>query len=333
MNKPDILITMGDPSGIGPEIIIKALQNKDIYKVCRPVVVGSPGVLEKTAQNLNIDTDINIFKKNLADESENRISVIESGDEISKYKYGFPDSSTGKNVFSYIKDAIHLCMENKADAMATAPINKTTLKDSGINFDGHTEILAHYSNTEEYAMMMYGKKLSVVLVTIHIPLSEVPGALTKEKILKKIILTHNCLTNNFGIKNPKIALCGLNPHAGENSLFGNEEKDIIIPAAETARKKGINITEPLPPDTVFFYAKNAEFDAVLCMYHDQGLIPFKLLHFEDGVNTTIGLPFPRTSVDHGTAYNIAGQNSANPQSMIQAIKLASFQAFNLKNKS
>jgi len=221
-------------------------------------------------------------------------------------------------------------MEKKGDGIATAPINKFTLKNSNIDFNGHTEILAHHSNTSQYAMMMYGKKLSIVLVTIHIPIYDVAPGITTDKIYDKIILTNKSLRERFGIKSPKIAVCGLNPHAGEDGLFGNEESEIILPALEKARKEQIKVEGPLPPDTVFFKAKNGEYDAVLCMYHDQGLIPFKLLHFEDGVNTTLGLPFPRTSVDHGTAYDIAGKNIANHQSMVEAILLAAGQALNMR---
>jgi 4-hydroxythreonine-4-phosphate dehydrogenase len=330
MEKPKILITMGDPSGIGPEIILKALKNTSIHEICTPVIVGCPQVIKKASKDFLIDFNLLPFNSKNTNHDKDNFLIIESGKPIDKFEYSFPNHDTGKNVFTYITDAVKLCMENKADAVATAPINKTTLKNSGINFQGHTEILAKYSNTVEYAMMMYGKSLSVVLATIHIPLKQVPLSISTEKILNKIILTNISLKQRFNIKNPKIAVCGLNPHAGEDSLFGDEEEKIIIPAVKKAMEKGINVFGPLPPDTVFFKAKNKNYDAVLAMYHDQGLIPFKLLHFEDGVNTTLGLPFPRTSVDHGTAYDIAGKNTADPQSMTEAIKLAALQAINMK---
>lgn len=330
MKKPVIFITMGDPSGVGPEIILKSLESKKIKGICTPVVIGNINVLKKTAEDLSIEHEFKTIQPHEILENSDATQLIEAGDDITDFKYGSPDKNTGKNVFSYIVNAINLCMEKKGDAIATAPINKFTLKNSNIDFNGHTEILALHSNTSQYAMMMYGKKLSIVLVTIHIPISDVAPGITTDKIYDKIILTNKSLRERFGIKSPKIAVCGLNPHAGEDGLFGNEESEIIIPALEKARKEQINVEGPLPPDTVFFKAKNGEYDAVLCMYHDQGLIPFKLLHFEDGVNTTLGLPFPRTSVDHGTAYDIAGENIANHQSMVEAILLAAGQALNMR---
>lgn len=330
MKKPVIFITMGDPSGVGPEIILKSLESKKIKGICTPVVIGNINVLKKTAEDLSIEHEFKTIQPHEILENSDATQLIETGGDITDFKYGSPDKNTGKNVFSYIVNAINLCMEKKGDGIATAPINKFTLKNSNIDFNGHTEILAHHSNTSQYAMMMYGKKLSIVLVTIHIPISDVAPGITTDKIYDKIILTNKSLRERFGIKSPKIAVCGLNPHAGEDGLFGNEESEIIIPALEKARKEQIKVEGPLPPDTVFFKAKNGEYDAVLCMYHDQGLIPFKLLHFEDGVNTTLGLPFPRTSVDHGTAYDIAGKNIANHQSMVEAILLAAGQALNMR---
>ncbi|MBU2455299.1 MAG: 4-hydroxythreonine-4-phosphate dehydrogenase PdxA, partial [Proteobacteria bacterium] len=214
--------------------------------------------------------------------------------------------------------------------LVTCPITKTALKLAGSQFHGHTEMLAHRTNTQEYAMMLAGKKLKVVLVTIHIPISQVSASLTTENIIEKIRLTHFSLKNRFNIKAPKIAVAGLNPHSGEASMFGHEEEDIIAPAVRLAKKEGLDIHGPLPPDTVFFQAVNAKYDAVVCMYHDQGLIPFKLIHFKDGVNTTLGLPIIRTSVDHGTAYDIAWHGIADPSSLTEAIKMAAFQARNIK---
>lgn len=330
MEKPTILITMGDPSGIGPEIILKALKQKIVHEICSPVIVGSMDVIKKASKDFMIDFNLNEYTDTDSYHDIDNFLIIESGKPVKDFQYCAPSPDTGQNVFTYITDSVKLCLQNKAQAIATAPISKSTLKNSGIDFQGHTEILAHYSDTKEFAMMMYGKSLSVVLVTIHIPLKEVPFSITTEKILNKIILTDVSLKKRFGIKSPEIAVCGLNPHAGEDSLFGDEEEKIIIPAVKKALEKGIKVSGPLPADTLFFKAKNKRYDAVLAMYHDQGLTPFKLLHFEDGVNTTLGLPFPRTSVDHGTAYDIAGKNIADPKSMIEAIKLAAVQASNMK---
>ncbi|MCB9494362.1 MAG: 4-hydroxythreonine-4-phosphate dehydrogenase PdxA [Desulfobacteraceae bacterium] len=330
MEKPIILITMGDPAGVGPEIILKALKDESIHEICKPVIVGSTFVMKKASKDFSMDFNFTPYNSTNNTDIKKTIEIIESGRPIENFSYSDPFPETGENVYSYIKDSIDLCMKKEAQAIATAPISKTTLKKSDINFQGHTEILAYHSGTAEYAMMMHGKDLCVILVTIHIALKDVPLSISTEKIFNKIVLSDISLKQRFGIKNPRIAVCGLNPHAGEDSLFGDEEEKIIIPAVKKAQKIGINVSEPLPPDTVFFQAKNKKFDCVLSMYHDQGLIPFKLLHFEDGVNTTLGLPFPRTSVDHGTAYDIAGKNIANPKSMIEAIKLAAVQSSNMK---
>jgi len=329
--RPVILITMGDPSGIGPEIIIKAFKKHDIHQICSPLVIGDFQVMQETSKLMNLDAKIlktDIGSKSIPD--RDTIPVFSPSPDFKDFTFGKPSKNTGKAVFSYIKKAIELCMEKKANAIATAPINKLTFKESDIHFNGHTEILAHFSNTKNYAMMMYGREISTVLVTIHIPLKKVPGELSVEKIYKTIELTNSSLKERFGIQKPALGICGLNPHSGESGLFGDEEEKLISPAIEKAREKGINITGPVPPDTAFVHARNKIFDCVISLYHDQGLIPFKLIHFKDGVNTTLGLPFPRTSVDHGTAYDIAGKNMADEESLVEAIKLAVFQANNMK---
>ncbi|MEZ4568532.1 MAG: 4-hydroxythreonine-4-phosphate dehydrogenase PdxA, partial [Desulfobacterales bacterium] len=206
--------------------------------------------------------------------------------------------------------------------------NKTALKLAGSEYHGHTELLAVRSGASEYAMMMTGDRLCVVLVTIHIPFQEIARRLSIDRIMSIIEITDDSLKERFGIANPKIAVAGLNPHAGESGMFGDEEARIIGPAVEFSQKNGIDVSGPYPPDTVFYKALKGEFDAVVCMYHDQGLIPFKMIHFSDGVNTTLGLPIIRTSVDHGTAYDIAGKGIADPGSLIQAIRLAALQAKN-----
>ena len=193
---------------------------------------------------------------------------------------------------------------------------------AGYTFPGHTELFASKTKCNDFVMMLAGKKLRVVLVTIHIPLKDVPSVLSIEKILKTIRITGKSLIKRFGFTNPRIAVAGLNPHAGEAGMFGNEEEKIIAPAIDIAKKEGFNVSGPHPPDTVFYHASKGHYHAVVCMYHDQGLIPFKMMHFTDGVNTTLGLPISRTSVDHGTAYDITGTGQADPGSLIEAIKLA-----------
>ncbi len=283
--KPIIGITLGDPRGIGPEVIEKALASPDVRNKAEYVVFG----------------DACYFDYNQA----KNLTPKECG-ELS----GF-----------YIEQAAQAALAGDIDAIVTAPISKEHLHAAGYPYPGHTEFLANISQTKHFRMMMAGPTLKVVLVTIHEPIQKVSSLLKTDSILKTIELTHETLQKWFGIRNPKIAVAGLNPHAGEGGLFGNEEQKIISPAIKKAQKK-INVTGPLAADTVFNQAVKGYYDAVVVMYHDQGLIPLKLLHFDDGVNVTLGLPFIRTSPDHGTAFDIAGKNKANPSSMVAAIRLA-----------
>ena len=243
---------------------------------------------------------------------------------------GTPTSETGRAMIDYITKGVDLAMAREIQAIVTCPITKTAMKLAGSKFHGHTELIADRTGTKKIAMMMAGDRLKVVLVTIHIPLSQVAARLNQGEILTTIRLTSKALKERFGILNPKIAVAGLNPHAGEDSMFGTEEEKIIAPAVKHAREEGLNVLGPFPPDTVFFNAANKKFHAVVCMYHDQGLIPFKMIHFSDGVNTTLGLPIIRTSVDHGTAYDIAWKGIADPSSLVAAIKMATLQA-NIRN--
>jgi 4-hydroxythreonine-4-phosphate dehydrogenase len=223
---------------------------------------------------------------------------------------------------TYIRKGVEYIKEGWLDGITTCPISKDALNQAGYQFPGHTEMLAHLTASENYAMMMAGSSLKVTLVTIHCPLREVPEIISVARVLNLIKITHRALKVDFGVHSPRIAIAGLNPHAGENQLFGNEEVHAIAPAISLAQEKGMDVSGPYPPDTVFFKATRGDFDAVVCMYHDQGLIPFKLLHFNDGVNVTLGLPIVRTSVDHGTGYDIAGKGVANPDSLGEAVKLA-----------
>ncbi|MBF0397946.1 MAG: 4-hydroxythreonine-4-phosphate dehydrogenase PdxA, partial [Desulfobacterales bacterium] len=248
---------------------------------------------------------------------------------LNNVAWGTPTIDTSKAMVSYLTNAIDMALSSKINAIVTCPINKSAMHMAGFMYDGHTELLAERTKTKDYAMMMAGDRLKVVLVTIHTALKNVFNILTIDKIILKILLTDKSMKDRFGISNPRIAVCGLNPHAGEDGLFGNEEKEIILPAIIECKKNGTNVSGPYPPDTVFYHAANGLYDAVICMYHDQGLIPFKLLHFKDGVNTTLGLPIIRTSVDHGTAYDIAGKGLADPSSLIAAINLAVKQAGHL----
>jgi len=325
---PVIGITMGDPVGIGPEIILKALQDPLIYEVCRPFVLGDARILDSVSRCVKHSAALNIIKEpRFAGRVYGEIDVMElSRLDPALAQWGKPNSSTGNAMVTYITTAIDLAMAKTISAMVTCPINKAALKLAGSKFHGHTEMLARQTNTDNYAMMFSGSKLKVVLATIHEPLASVSSLLTTEGIVTVIELTCRELTRRFDVPDPHIAVAGLNPHAGEGGLFGNQEKDIIEPAIRTARNKGIHVSGPIPADTLFYHAVSGPFDAVLSMYHDQGLIPFKLLHFNDGVNITIGLPIIRTSVDHGTAYDIAGTGKADPGSLKAAILSAANQA-------
>ena len=329
---PIIGITMGDPLGIGPEIVVKTLNNPVIYTLCKPLILGDSSVIKHALKCLNLKNKaINIIKN--PKQGKYRFNCIDivniSNININKFKH--PCIETATAMKDYITRAIEFALNDKIEAIVTCPVTKTALKLAGSNCPGHTEILAEKTGTKNYAMMLAGKNLKVVLVTIHIPLLEVSANLTIKNIIQKIQLTDSALKERFNIKFPKIAVAGLNPHAGEAGMFGEEEKKIITPAVKKARDKGTIVEGPLPPDTVFFQATNGKYDAVICMYHDQGLIPFKLIHFKDGVNTTLGLPIIRTSVDHGTAYDIAWKGIADPTSLTEAVKMAAIHARNRKH--
>jgi len=299
-----IAISMGCPAGIGPEIIIKSLNElKDYNKYF--LIIGDKKVLQKTAENLNLPLP------NTEIISLSELDIIPGKPTIEGYKA----------MAEYFQTAINLAKEGKVQGIVTAPISKEGLNKVGILYSGHTSWLAKEFNISDYAMAFYGDKLIVSLVTIHIPLKEVPQSITTEKIYKVCNLSFRFL-QKLGKQNPKIALCGLNPHAGESGLLGDEEEKIIKKAVKICQKEGIPVSGPYPADSIFYWAYKGRFDLVVSLYHDQGLAPFKLLHFEDGVNVTLGLPIVRTSPCHGTAYDIAGKGVADPQSFISAIKLA-----------
>ncbi len=316
-----IAITMGDAAGVGPEIIAKALYCAEIRDFCAPLVIGSRIVMQEAIDLLKLPLKLRLIKT--PDECASVIGTIELIDAeapegLEKRKATI---NNGKACVSYIKKAVELALNKKVDGIVTAPISKEALKMAGMKWHGHTEMLAELTNTKDYAMMLVGGQLRVILVTIHTSLKSVPEMIKKEGVLKTILLARKAC-DMLNIKNPRIAVAGLNPHAGEAGIFGDEERNEIIPAIEEAKKLGIPVTGPYPPDTVFHKAYKGEIDIVVCMYHDQGLIPLKMIAFDRGVNVTIGLPIIRTSPDHGTAYDIAWKGIANPSSMLEAIKLA-----------
>lgn len=334
--RPLIGITMGDPVGVGPEILCMALDYTEIYDSARPVVIGDPEIMNMAAGIAR--TGLKILKIRAVDDLQTAVyepGVINlfpaSGLCGDAHKWGEPSAETGRAMIGYIESGIDMAKSGQIDALVTCPINKAAMKLAGGTYPGHTEMLAQRTAAREYAMMMAGSRLRVVLVTIHKALREVPAALDENRIATVIRLTHQALGSRFGIAGPRIAVCGLNPHAGEAEMFGHEEARVIRPATAAAASQGILATGPHPADTVFYQAVNGAYDAVVCMYHDQGLIPFKMVHFHDGVNTTLGLPIIRTSVDHGTAYDIAGKGIADPGSLMAAIEMAADHARRIKH--
>lgn len=313
---------MGCPAGIGPEIILRYFAGNEDSTNIRPVVLGDRKVLEKCGADLQLPVQCVSWTPGSPLPATGIPVVQLSALKLEDIEWGHPNKATGIAMAHYIESGVKLAQQGYIQGIATCPISKSSLNDAGYHFPGHTEMLAMLTKSPSFAMMMAGSKLRVTLVTIHCPLREVAHTLTKEAVYNMIRNTHQALEIDFAIIEPKIAVAGLNPHGGENRLFGSEEEQVIGPAIELARTKKINVSGPYPPDTVFFKAASGNFDAVVCMYHDQGLIPFKLLHFEDGVNITLGLPIVRTSVDHGTAYDIAGKGLASHRSLDEAVKLA-----------
>ncbi len=312
---------MGDPAGIGPEVLLKALRSGRVRRVATPVIVGDRRVLEVIAAK----TGISIPRY---------VQIINPSDKppaLGTLRPGFLPLPWAREVPSYIEEAVRLVTSGDSEAIVTAPINKGALRKAGFSFPGHTEFLAHLTGTKDYVMMLGGKDLKVALVTIHEPLKRVPSLITKEKILKTIKVTDLAFRRFFAVDRPRIGVLGLNPHAGEGGLFGDEERSIIAPAIKSARRSGIEAIGPVVPDTAFIRSVKGEFDVLVCMYHDQGLGPLKLLHFDDGINATLGLPVIRTSVDHGTAYDLAWQGAASHASMVSAIETAALMALSARD--
>lgn len=320
--KPVIGVTMGDPTGVGPEVILKALQSP--LPCCRVIVLGDLAVLRETATRLASSLHPYPWQVGDALPTDARhipvlaLSHLAPADRIP----GHPTCAGGEASYRYVESGVRFTLDGTLDGLATAPISKAMWQASGHLYPGHTELLAALTDTAEVRMMLAGKQLRVILVTTHMPLAQVPRALSCERIAKTITVAATHLRRFYGLSQPRLAVAGLNPHAGEAGAFGDEEQRLIQPAVERARSAGCNVVGPLPADTVFVRAVRDEFDAVICQYHDQALIPLKLLSWEDGVNVTLGLPIIRTSPDHGTALDIAGHNTASPRSMQAALELA-----------
>jgi len=319
--KPRLAITTGDPAGVGPEVVLKALSNPAVEGAADFLVVGHQSVLTEAGRTIGV-LEVPPTTGSAA-EFGGGCAVLEVG---AMPPGGIPtgevSAEAGNLSVGYVLEAIRLAKAGEVDAIVTGPIHKEAILKAGHGFPGHTEILAKETDTPKVVMMLVGGPLRVAFVTIHVPLRDIFRLITRESILDTIRITHQALESDFGIQQPRLGVCGLNPHASDGGRFGDEEDKVILPAIIEARRAGMQCTGPLPPDTAFHTANKGVFDAVICQYHDQGHIPLKLLAFETGVNVTLGLPIIRTSVDHGTAFDIAGQNQASPASMIEAIKLA-----------
>ncbi len=309
---PRLAITLGDPAGIGPEVVVKALARADVRASCAPIVIGDRETLRETAARLRERLDVEI--------------VDETPLPRRARRPGRPTMEGGRASYRWIETAARLATTGAVDAIVTAPINKAWVTRAGFPISGHTELLRDLTGAPDVRMMLAGERLRVVLVTMHVALAAVPRALTVENVARTIAVADDHLRRYHGLARPRLAVAGLNPHAGEGGLFGDEEVRIIAPAVRRARRAGANVSGPHAADSLFFRAVEGEFDAVVAMYHDQGLIPLKLLHFHDGVNVTMGLPIVRTSPDHGTAYDIAGTGVADPGSMVAALLLAASMA-------
>lgn len=314
---------MGDPAGIGPEVVLKAVREEEVLRACAPIIIGDAQLLAHNARTLDLQCGYEIVRRGERLPDRPSGPVIFHLDSLDgPVALGIESGVAGRAAASYIEAAVELCAAGSIDAMATAPINKRSLFLGGYSFPGHTEFLAHLTGTEDYAMGFVAANLRVVLISTHVPLSEAIRLVTRERTEKTIRLADREL-QRWGVPRPRIAVAALNPHGAEGGLFGIEEASEIIPAVESCRAAdGINVGGPFSADTVFLRASRGEFDAVVACYHDQAMIPVKCLSFGEAVNVTLGLPFIRTSVDHGTAFDIVGKGIAEHSSMVEAIKLA-----------
>ena len=323
-DRPRIAITLGDPNGVGPEIVLKSLLDVRMLRFVQPLLVGSEQVLHTHLAHLGYDDPGIRTVRSVPERWESGEIVLLDGTDgrTVGVSYGKVSAEAGALAMQWVELAARLCLDGHVDGMVTAPINKEAVSKAGFEHPGHTEFIASLAGCSEYAMMMVSDTLRVGLVTGHLPIRSVPRAITRGAILEKIRVMHAGLMADFGIQRPKIAVLGLNPHAGDGGVLGKEERETIVPAVQKARREGRLAFGPFPADGFFAIGAYRLYDVVLAMYHDQGLIPFKALAFESGVNYTVGLPIVRTSPDHGTAFDIAGTGRASPEGMRSAIYLA-----------
>ncbi|WP_436371243.1 4-hydroxythreonine-4-phosphate dehydrogenase PdxA [Cytobacillus sp. BC1816] len=323
--KPVVGITMGDAAGVGPEIILKSLAESEMYEISNPLVIGDRKILERAKSFVESGLVIEAVKADQLNEIPYKHGVVHCLDLDllpEDLPIGQVSPAAGDAAFQYLAKAIEMAKENSIDAICTAPLNKEALQKGGHMYPGHTEILADLTNTKDYSMMLSAPNLRVIHVTTHVGIIDAVKMINPERVYHVLKLAHDTL-KKAGIESPKIAVCGINPHAGENGLFGyGEEEEKVIPGVEKAQAEGINAVGPLPADTLFFRAVRGDFDIVVAMYHDQGHGPVKVLGLDAGVNITVGLPIIRTSVDHGTAFDIAGKGIADEKSLMEAMRQA-----------
>ena len=336
MNRPILGITMGDPASIGPEISVKALANAELYEKCRPIVIGDAKVMENAVKIVGMEGKVKIHSVKNVEDALYEAGTIDVYDldlvDMDQLEFGKVSKMGGETAFQCVKTVIELAMAGKVDATVTNALNKEAINLAGHHYSGHTEIYADFTGTDKYTMLLAHENLRVVHVSTHVSLREACDRVKKQRVLD-VIRIANDACKALGIKEPKVGVAGLNPHCGENGLFGREEIEEITPAVEAAKAEGINVTGPVAPDTIFSKARGGWFDIVVAMYHDQGHIPLKVVGFVyndelkewnavAGVNITLGLPIIRTSVDHGTAFGHAGKGNANELSLINAIDYA-----------
>ena len=318
---PRIAISSGDPAGIGPEVTVKALEDDAVRSLARWIVVGENWILEQATPSINWQPDI-VVKDATEIPPEASVVLLEPNVvDRGTFRLGELSANCGLASLEYVAEATKWCLCGDASAIVTAPINKEAVSLAGTHFTGHTEFIAELCNAKESRMLLVNDKMRVVHVTTHCSLSDATK-IDSQRVLSTIVLGHEAM-QRLGWENPRLAICGLNPHAGENGLFGNQESTVIQPAVAAARERGIDCVGPFPADTLFLQAYRGKYDMVVAMYHDQGHVPMKLLDFEHTVNVSLGLPIVRTSVDHGTAFDIAGQDLADPEDMKTALRLAS----------
>lgn len=330
--KATIAVPMGDPAGIGPEITVKSFLSEEVLDGVNIVVVGDKDVIERALEVTNTDLNINVIESVKEAKFEaGTIDLIDMDNvNMDEFKFGEIQAQCGQAAFDYIEKSIDLAMKNEVDALATTPINKESLHAAKVPFIGHTEMLEELTNSHDPLTMFQVLDLRIFFLTRHLSLKDAIDQMTKERVRDYVERSHDALIK-LGVENPKLAVAGLNPHSGENGLFGMEEVEEITPGIKSAQEDGFDVTGPVPADSVFFQALNGKYDAVISLYHDQGHIAAKMTDFHKTISITNGLPFLRSSVDHGTAFDIAGKNIASSESMEEAIKLAGEYALSFRN--